>query len=124
MPTLGHHSKHLRILVLAQTDRTCGVITAGVIIVTVIISSTVGILGEEELGVGVDDRLVKANDEVFVRVRVLVIVLGDKDNAREDDAIGGGGGGGVRVVVGVVARAEVGEVVGGGGGGGGGGHLR
>lgn len=83
MSTLGHHSQHLRILVLAETDGARGVVAA--------------VFHEGELGVGVYDCLFEPGDGVVLSGAV-VVVLGDENNAREDDAIRG---------VGVVAAAAV-----------------
>ena len=94
--TLWHHPQHLRILVLAQTDR------AGAVVIT--------FLNVRKLGVGVYYGLVEAGDGVVLAGGVIVVVLGDEDHAREDDAIGGVVTGGVAVVVAVAegAAAEVG----------------
>lgn len=87
--TLWHHPQHLRILVLAQTDRACAVV--------------ITFLNERKLGVGVYDGLVEAADGVVLAgvVVVVIVVLGYEDHAREHDAIGG-----VAAVVVVVAAAE------------------
>jgi len=85
--TLGHHPQHLRILVVAETDGARGVVAA--------------VFGEGELGVGVYDGLFEAGDSVVLSGAV-VVVLGDEDNAWENDAIRG---------VGVVAAAAVVVVV-------------
>lgn len=90
MSTLGHHSKHLRILVLAETDGARGVVAA--------------VFREGELGVGVYDGLFEAGDGV-VLTGAVVVVLGDEDNAREDDAIRGVGVVAATALV-VVAVAE------------------
>ncbi|KAG2380275.1 uncharacterized protein HKW66_Vig0170540 [Vigna angularis] len=88
--TLGHHSQHLRILVLAETDGARGVVAA--------------VFREGKLGVGVYDGLFEAGDSVVLSGAV-VVVLGDEDNAREDDAIRGVGVVAATAVV-VVAVAE------------------
>ncbi|KAL6982057.1 hypothetical protein U1Q18_023673 [Sarracenia purpurea var. burkii] len=94
MPAVRQHPQHLGVPILAQTDRTHG-----------IIYTTTAVLRERKSRVGIDDGRIKANDGVSVAI-VVVIVFSDEDYAGEDDTVVGGGGGGVvRVRVLVVARA-------------------
>jgi len=95
--TLGHHPQHLRILVLAETDGARGVKAA--------------VFRKGELGVGVYDGLLEAGDGVVLSGAV-VVVLGDEDNARENDAIRGVGvvAAAAAVVVVAVAQGAAAEV--------------
>lgn len=73
---LGHHPQHLRVPVLAEADRAGGAAGAR------------GLLREGELRVRVDHGLGEADGCVPFGLEVGV-VLGDEDDAGEDDAIGG-----------------------------------
>lgn len=75
MPALRHHPKHLEIFVLTQTDGTGGFLI-------------IQVLRPRELGVRVYDALVETNDGGVIVV-ALVVVLSDKDNTGEHNAVGG-----------------------------------
>ncbi|GAB2271765.1 hypothetical protein Dimus_006595 [Dionaea muscipula] len=85
MATIGHHPQHFGLLVITEADRAHRPITRveGLL------------LRVRELGVGIDDGLVKPNDvagglTVVVVFVVVVVVFGDEDDAGEDDAAVGG----------------------------------
>ncbi|TYI14899.1 hypothetical protein ES332_A08G152300v1 [Gossypium tomentosum] len=83
VPTLRHHPQHLRIFILAQTDRTSCVNITG-------IHRSRSIFTELELWVRIYNGLVKPHDGVFV-----VVVFGNENNPGKVDSIGSGGNGGV-----------------------------
>lgn len=68
MPALGHHPKHFRVLVLAQTDRTGRF-------------PTFQVLGIRELWVRVDDVLFETNDS-----GIIVVVLCDEHDTGQHNA--------------------------------------
>lgn len=77
MPALGHHPQHLEFPIVAEADGTRGRIAAA------------ELLGKRELRVGVDDVVVEPRGGVVVIVVLWVlevVVLGDEDDAGEDDA--------------------------------------
>ena len=77
VPALGHHPQHLRLLVLAQADRARRAIATHIPVPTKV----------RELGVGVDDALVKPNDVLVTQLLLVVVVLGHEDYAGQDDTI-------------------------------------
>ncbi|KAK9147368.1 hypothetical protein Scep_006125 [Stephania cephalantha] len=85
MPTIRHHPHHLPFLVITQANRTHGISTA-----------QIPRSRKHELGIGVDDRLIKPRNAPRVVVTVpshpLLAVLRYEDNAREDDAVRTGSG--------------------------------
>lgn len=104
MPALGHHPQHLEFAVVAEADGTRRGVAAA------------HVLGEGELGVGVDDVLVEPNDGVLIVVFwVLDVVLRNEDDSGENYAVGGVGvlGLGLLVLLGALVAGDAAADVGG-----------